>query len=89
MTKNRWLLLVVLAVAAAGLCATVARCQVNEEREAAAVRALVAQMNQAWAERDVQLLGGMLSDRGFVVAIPRPDDPSRVLVFNKASFCAA
>ncbi len=89
MTKRTWLLLALAAAGAVYLCAAVARCQVNDEAESNAVRALVAQMNRAWAERDAQLLGETLSDRGFVVAIRRLDDPSRAVIFDKASLCEA
>lgn len=54
----------------------------------AAIRVLVDKINQAWqSEKPSTLFQEILSDKGFVVAIPKPDNFSEAAIINKQRFC--
>ncbi len=60
----------------------------QEEKDEAAIRALVDKTNQAWRlEKPSTLFQEILSDKGFVVAIPKPNNPSQAAVIDKQKFC--
>jgi len=60
----------------------------QEEQDKAAIRALVDKINLAWQlEKPSTLFQEILSDKGFVVTMPKPDNPSEVAIINKQKFC--
>jgi ketosteroid isomerase-like protein len=60
----------------------------QEEQDKAAIRALVDKINLAWqSEKPSTLFQEILSDKGFVVTMPKPGDSSEALVMNKQKFC--
>ncbi len=60
----------------------------QKEKDEAAIRALVDKINRAWqSEKPSTLFQEILSDKGFVFAMPKPDNPSEAAVINKQRFC--
>ena len=63
---------------------------ISENQDEAAIRALVDKINQAWLlEKPSTIFQEILSDKGFVVAIPKPNNPSQAAVIDKQRFCEA
>jgi len=60
----------------------------QKENDEAAIHALVDKINQAWlSEKPSILFQEILSDKGCVVAMPKPENPSEAAIINKQKFC--
>ncbi len=81
-----------LAILLAGtltLCSPPPRCEEQQrQKDRAAILALVEKINRAWtSEANAALVREILSDKAFVLAIPRPNDRSKAAILDKASYC--
>jgi hypothetical protein len=55
-----------------------------DDQERAAIRKLVAKINQAWSSPEkATLIQEVPSDESFCFAMPKPSDPSRALIMSK------